>query len=104
MKHGTEWTEPGKGATLLAIQEPLKRYFWRKLKGGRRNPETGRALSAFLEPIETRIAASVCIGDVAYHDGICPCPAPWAIRTNLVLTGEPLTADDLKCIERAEVS
>jgi hypothetical protein len=65
MPSGTEWTEPGQGATVSEI--------WRVIRG------------------------AVCF---AAHRRIMDMVEPVERRTNLRLTGEPLTAEDLKRIEQ----
>ncbi len=79
--NGTEWTEPGQGATAKDLYEAICLAF-----GG--TSPTG-ATTASLNAI-----AKIAGGGLV--------PRFWANRTNLRLTGEPLTAEDLKRIAEAK--
>lgn len=102
---GTEWTEPGQGDTLLTIQHPLKRYFWRRFRGGKSSPEARKAFHDFSDAVEARVqdeldAVPLLPGQTLEMDG----PLAWQVPTNLRLTGAPLTKYDLERIAQCKVS
>ena len=77
--NGTEWTEPGQGATVGMLCKALALY-----ESERSEPEWNRAYG--------RLPAGSCDATKNLR------------RTNLRLTGHPLTAEDLKRIEQCEVA
>lgn len=89
-KHGTRWTGPGQGATVAELRFKLSE-----------SPQFSHAYSRG-KPVA-----------LAAHDklyGFVPdsvygyAPIDSNARTNVALTGAPLTAEDLTRIEKAEVT
>jgi len=81
MKQGTEWTEPGKGAQL----DDLWRAIIPAATGTQRASNHVLRLAHPTPPTKGR-----------------PFPSDWYHRTNLRLTGEPLTAEDVQRIAEAK--
>jgi hypothetical protein len=98
---GTEWTEPGKGATADDLNQALRNISRPSvIRGG--NPEAAR------NRLRELALANVSVGDepiqIQLRNGgtrIVATPQNWTYRTNLRLTGEPLTAEDLARIAEA---
>ena len=77
--HGTAWTEPGQGATVPELRAALMSDYY---SPNRTAAKTHEDFSETMFTLDDRIFA----GEDDSH------------RTNLALTGHPLTADDLKRI------
>jgi hypothetical protein len=81
--NGTEWTESGRGATCGQLIDA--------------------AIDFYAAPEHPAMAhvRSLAARDSSRH---IDCVMDWDRETNLRLTGEPLTAEDLKRIEQCEVT
>jgi hypothetical protein len=82
--NGTEWTDPGQGATVMQLKEAVATI---NLEGDSYVDATGHLLQ-----IATRVSS-----DAYMVTGL-----DWDYRTNLRLTGAPLTAEDLRRIAEAK--
>jgi hypothetical protein len=79
-RQGTAWTEPGQGATLQGLWD---------------------ALPSAKSSSEYRSVPRRRLGKLALSPGTSS--GTWSHRTNLLLTGAPLTAEDVKRIAKCEV-
>lgn len=89
--NGTEWTEPGQGATLGELFDACEAGI----------PKD--RISAEFSGLTIRDNEGMRQARQKAFECGTPSRARWEQRTNLRLTGSPLTAEDLKRIEQCEV-